>query len=80
MPKSEKTSPSVATKASQVLRSPGASAAAKSVAASALSQAGTNKTTSPKVAATAARTLDSTKASSTAKTIAGSVLTQKTRR
>lgn len=80
MPKNEKTSPSVATKASQVQRTPGASAAAKSVAASALSQAGTNKTTSPKVAATAARTLDSTKASSTAKAIAGSVLTQKTRR
>lgn len=80
MPKNEKTSPSVATKASQVMRTPGASAAAKSVAASALSQAGTNKTTSPKVAATAARTLDSTKATSTAKAIAGSVLTQKTKR
>lgn len=80
MPKSEKTSPSVASKASEVLRTPGASRAAKSVAASALSQAGTNKTTSAKVAATAARTLDNAKASSTVKTIAGSVLTQKTKR
>lgn len=80
MSKSEKTSSRVATQASQVLRSPGASAAAKSVAASALSQAGTSKTTSAKVAATAARTLDSAKAGSTAKTIAGSVLTQKTKR
>ena len=80
MPKSEKTSPSVATKASQVLRTPGASAAAKSIAASAVSQAGTNKTTSSKVAATAARTLDSPNANRTAKMIAGSVLTQKTKR
>lgn len=80
MPKSEKTSPSVASKASQVLRAPGASSAAKSVAASALSQAGIHKTTSAKVAATAAKTLDSAKASSTAKTSAGSVLTQKTKR
>lgn len=80
MPKNERTSPSVASKASHVLRTPGTSSAAKSVAASALSQAGTNKTTSAKMAATAARTLDSTKASSTAKTIAGSVLTQKTKR
>ena len=80
MPKPEKTSPSVATKASHVLRTPGASAAAKSVAASALSQAGTSMCTSAKVAATAAKTLDRSKASPTAKTIAGSVLTQKTKK
>lgn len=80
MTKNEKTSPRVATKASQVLRSSSANSAAKSVAASALSQAGTNKTTSAKVAATAAKTLDSSKASQTVKTIAGSVLTQKTKR
>lgn len=80
MAKTEKTSPKVATKASQVLRSPGASAAAKSVAGSALAQSGTSKTTSPKVAGIAARTLDSPKAGVAAKSLAGSVLTQKTRR
>lgn len=39
MAKNEKTSPGVASKASKILRNPNASAAAKSVAASALTQA-----------------------------------------
>lgn len=80
MARNEKTSRPVATKASNTLRDSSASKAAKSLAGSALSQAGTNKSTSPKVATTAARALDDGRTSRTTKTLAGSVLTQKPRK
>lgn len=77
MARNEKTSRPVATKASNTLRDPSASKSAKSLAGSALSQAGTNKSTSPRVATTAARALDDGRTNRTTKTLAGSVLTQK---
>lgn len=80
MAKNEKTSGRVASKASDILRSPSASKTAKSIAGSALSQAGTSKSTSSKVATTAAKALDSGRSSKATKTIAGSVLTQKPKR
>jgi hypothetical protein len=80
MSKNEKTSPTIASKASGVLSNPGSSKAAKTVAASALSQAGTSKQTSAKVASKAAQALDDGRSSKTTKAIAGSVLTQKTRK
>lgn len=80
MSKNEKTSGRVASKASAVLRDPGASKASKSIAASAMSQAGTAKKTSASVATKAAKALDDGRSSKTTKAIAGSVLTQKTRK
>ena len=80
MAKNEKTSGRVASKASDLLRSPSSSKAAKSIAGSALAQAGTGKTTSSKVATTAAKALDSGRTSKATKTVAGSVLTQKSKR
>ena len=77
MAKNEKTSGRVASKASDILRSPTASKTAKSIAGSALSQAGTNKSTSAKVASTAAKALDSGHTGKATKAVAGSVLTQK---
>lgn len=77
MPKTEKTSTSVATKASQVLRSPSASPAQRSLAGSALAQSGTSKTTSPTVASKASKALSDGRTGSTTRTLAGSVLTQK---
>jgi len=80
MAKNEKTSGRVASTASEILRNPNSSKAAKSIAASALSQTGTNKSTSAKVASVAAKTLDSGRAGKATKTVAGSVLTQKPRK
>lgn len=80
MSKSEKTTGRVASKASSILRNPGASQTSKSVAGSALSQAGTSKQTSSKVASKASKALNDGRSSSTTKTLAGSVLTQKTRK
>lgn len=77
MGRNEKTSPTVATKAAHVLSDPTASKPAKSVAASALAQAGTAKQTSAKVATIAAKALDDGRSSKATKTIAASVLTQK---
>lgn len=80
MARNENTSNRVASKASDILRSATASKAAKSIAGSALSQAGTNKATSAKVASTAAKALDSEHTRKITKTVAGSVLTQKSRK
>lgn len=77
MANNERTSGRVASKASDILRSPTASKAAKSIAGSALSQAGTSKSTSAKVASTAAKALDSDRTGKATKAVAGSVLTQK---
>ena len=80
MAKNEKTSSGVASKASDVLRNPGASKTAKSLAGSALAQSGTNKSTSPAVAKVAAKALDSGSTNRNTKSLAGSVLTQKTKK
>lgn len=80
MSKGEKTSSRVGTTASKVLSNPNASAAAKSLAGSALAQTGTNKQTSPAVATKAAKALDDGRSSGTTKTLAGSTLTQKTKK
>lgn len=80
MSKNEKTGGRVTKVASSVLRSPNASAAAKSLAGSALAQTRTTKQTSVAVAKTAANALNDGRTSTTTKALAGSVLTQKTRR
>lgn len=73
----EKSGPKVTRAASSVLRDPGASAMAKSLAGSALAQAGTNKQSTAKTATVASKALQDGRASSTTRTLAGSVLTQK---
>lgn len=80
MAKGEKTSKRVATTASGILRSPTASKAAKTVAASALAQAGTAKTTSKRVAAVAAKALNDGRTKAATKKVAASTLTQKPKR
>jgi hypothetical protein len=80
MAKNEKTGTRVAKTASAVLRDPGASKAAKSLAGSALSQSHTAKSSSSTVARTAAKALDYGRSGRTTKSLAGSVLTQKPKR
>lgn len=53
----EKSGPKVTQAASSVLRNPGASAMAKSLAGSALAQAGTNKQSTAKTATVASKAL-----------------------
>lgn len=72
----EKTSPRIASKASAVLGDPKASSTAKSVAASALSQAGARKETSVNVASKASKLMEDGRSNSANKSIAASVLTQ----
>lgn len=76
MAKSEKTSRAVASHASEVLRNPSSSARDKTLAASALSQAGTSRQTSAEVASTASRALDSSRSTQQTRELAASVLTQ----
>ncbi|MDC0689151.1 hypothetical protein POF53_16265 [Mitsuaria sp. RG] len=77
MPKNTKqTSSTVATLASEVLRSDSASAIQKELAGSAMSQASTGKQTSAEMEAKASRVLDSDKYNATTKALAGSVLSQ----
>lgn len=80
MSRNEKTGSRVTKSASAVLRDPGASTAAKSLAGSALAQANTPKQTSPAVARTAAKALNDGRTSTTTRALAGSVLTQKSKR
>lgn len=75
--KSEQSSARIAHIASNVLRSPTASRAAKSLAGSALAQANTSKQTSAPVASKAAKVLDDGRAGRATRSLAGSVLTQK---
>ena len=75
----EKSGPKVTRTASKVLRNPAASPTAKSLAGSALAQAGTSKQTSAKTASTAGKALNGRTSAST-RTLAGSVLTQKPKR
>ncbi len=77
MSKSEQSGPKVVQTASSVLRDPGASKTAKSLAGSALAQAGTTKQSSEATATTAAKALNDGRTSASTRTLAGSVLTQK---
>ncbi len=77
MAKSESTSKKVASSASKVLKSKTATKAEKSVAASALTQKGSQETTSAKVAKSASAIMRDPKASKAAKSAAASALTQK---
>lgn len=77
MAKNEKTSNRVSRAASGVLRNPGSSNTAKSLAGSVLAQSRTNKETSASVASKAAKALDDGRTSRVTKTLAGSALTQR---
>ena len=77
MTKNEKTSSRVSHSASNVLRNPGSSNTAKSLAGSVLAQSKTNKETSSAVATKAAKALDDGRMNRTTKSLAGSALTQK---
>jgi|GEM_PF-565334 len=77
MAKSEKTSSRVAAQSAKTLKNPRASDRAKSLAGSALSQAGTKKKTSPGVARKAGALLADSRARPATRSLAGSVLTQK---
>ena len=80
MSKREHSGPKVTRTASSVLRDPGASKTAKSLAGSALAQANTSKQSSAKTATTAAKALNDGRTSTSTRSIAGSVLTQKPKR
>ena len=79
MAKNESSGPKVTKTAASVLRDPGASKTAKSLAGSTLAQASTAKQSSSATARTAAKALNDGRTSSTTKSLAGSVLTQKSR-
>lgn len=79
MSKNEMSGSKVTKIASSVLRDPGASKTAKSLAGSTLAQAHTTKQSSTSVAHTAAKALNDGRTSSSTKSLAGSVLTQKTK-
>lgn len=70
------TSQSVATEAARTLQDPGASATAKRLAGSALSQRTRSHQTGSSMEDLASRVLDSAKYSEATKTLAGSVLSQ----
>lgn len=72
----KQSSEKVAKLASDTLRDPGASAIAKSLAASALAQASSGKQTSAAMEAKAGRVLQSEKYSEETKSLAGSVVSQ----
>lgn len=76
----KQTSPRVATIASKTLRSPGSSTVQKTIAGSALRQAGTPAQTGAKVEGTASRALDNPRASKVTQTLAGSVVSQSNRK
>jgi hypothetical protein len=72
----KRTSQELASRAAATLSDPTASATAKSLAASALAQAGTGKQTGAKMEDKASQVLSSNKYSSNTKSLAGSVLAQ----
>jgi hypothetical protein len=74
---SESTGQRAASAAGKTLRSPSATKAAKSAAASALTQRKSAEVTSAPAASAAARTLANPKASAAAKSAAASALTQR---
>jgi hypothetical protein len=71
-----RTSKQVASKAGKVLASPNSSKIAKSVAASALSQASPKRQTGAQMETKASKALRSNNTSATTKTLAGSVVSQ----
>lgn len=73
---SKQTSDNVATQAAKTLRDPNASAIAKQLAGSALSQTSSNNQTGSDMETKASKVLDSNKYSENTKTLAGSVLSQ----
>ncbi|MGE1153636.1 hypothetical protein [Pseudomonas sp. ICMP 460] len=75
----KKTSGKMATLAAEVLSNPNASAIAKSLAASALAQSGTDKQTSAHMEEKAGKALQSDKYSEDTKSLAASVLSQANR-
>lgn len=77
MTKREQSGSKVTRTASSVLRDPGTSKTAKSLAGSALAQAGTSKESSAGTARTAAKALTDGRTSTSTRSLAGSVLTQK---
>jgi hypothetical protein len=77
---SKQTSQRVATVAGKTLQSDSASAIQKSLAGSALRQAGTSAQTGSKTEDKASRALDNPKSSNTTRTLAGSVVSQSNRR
>ena len=77
MAKNESTGKKAALAASKVLSDPKSSKAAKTAAASALTQSKSTETTSAKSASAASKVLNDPKASKAAKTAAASALTQK---
>lgn len=72
----KQSSPNAATLASETLRDPRASAIAKSLAASVLSQSSSDKETGKAMEAKASQVLQSEKYSESTKSLAGSVLSQ----
>ena len=72
----KRTSGGMASKAGLILGNPNASATAKSLAGSALAQAGTAKQTGARMEDRASQVLSSSKYSATTKALAGSVLSQ----
>jgi hypothetical protein len=77
---SKQTSQRVATVAGKTLQSDSASAIQKSLAGSALRQAGTSAQTGSKTEDKASRALDNPNSSTTTRTLAGSVVSQSNRR
>ena len=76
MANTKKTSPAVATIASQTLRDPGASDIQKSLAASALAQSRTGKQTGADMEAKAGKALDRDNSAATTKILAASLVSQ----
>ncbi|NIF82715.1 hypothetical protein F3J24_04215 [Comamonas sp. Tr-654] len=76
----KQTSPKVASLAGKTLQSGSASAVQRSLAASALRQAGTPAQTGAKMEAKASGALDNARSSATTKTLAGSVVSQSNRK
>lgn len=77
---SKQTSPRVASVAGKALGSSTSSAAQKSLAGSALRQAGTSAQTGASIERAASRALDSSRSSKVTQTLAGSVVSQSNRK
>ena len=75
----KQTSPKVASTAGTTLRSPASSAVQRTIAGSALRQAGTPAQTGKKVEGTASRALDNPNSAKVTRTLAGSVVSQSNR-
>ncbi|AQZ32552.1 hypothetical protein BHQ29_04190 [Pseudomonas sp. LPH1] len=76
MSNKKQTSSDIAKQAAAILRDPNASATAKSLAGSALSQTSTSKQTGSQMEDRASKVLQSEKYSESTKSLAGSVLSQ----